>query len=73
MTSPDISIRNLDHLSLVAALCDELGKADNINDQRGCGCFPGRFYCAMPSCRRYISGLSAPGDSLIRCSLYHRM
>lgn len=24
----------------------------------GCGCFPGRFYCAMPSCRRYISGLS---------------
>ncbi len=35
MTSPDISIRNLDHLSLVAALCDELGKADNINDQNG--------------------------------------
>ncbi|ECG5644046.1 transposase [Salmonella enterica subsp. enterica serovar Poona] len=39
----------------------------------GGGCFPGRFYCAMPSCRRYISGLSAPSDSLIRCSLYHRM
>lgn len=31
MTSPDISIRNLDHLGLVAALCDELGIADMID------------------------------------------
>lgn len=31
MASPDISIRNLDHLGLVAALCDELGIADMID------------------------------------------
>ncbi|EDR2261835.1 IS1634 family transposase, partial [Salmonella enterica] len=31
MTSPDISVRNLDHLGLVAALCDELGIADMID------------------------------------------
>lgn len=39
----------------------------------GGGCFPGRFYRATPSCRRYISGLTAPSDNLIRRSLYHLM
>ncbi|EBI9246244.1 hypothetical protein DIK88_16565 [Salmonella enterica] len=39
----------------------------------GGGCFPGRFYYAMPSCRRYISGLTAPSDNLMRRSLYHLM
>lgn len=31
MPVPDISVRNLDHLGLVAALCDELGIADMID------------------------------------------
>lgn len=31
MSAPDISVRNLDHLGLVAAMCDELGIAAMID------------------------------------------
>lgn len=37
----------------------------NVRPRGGRGRFPGRFNYVMPSCRRYISGLTAPGDNLI--------